>query len=158
MTQKDIERKQLVLIEYLQGLVTDFSDNIWKVKAEYSTNDNDKRIITVQETQGRKIVFYGECAPLFNYYIIDIYGLSIQENKNLSLLIGSLIGKSIFINVVYVEDKVTYNEKWQIIFKQYTNPQAVEYMDIKRIGYNAVLQCIVNKVASTEVIRKNRRK
>lgn len=151
MTQKDIERKQLVLISYLQELVNDFSDNAWKVKAEYSTNDNDKRVITVQESTGQKIVFYGDCTPLFNYYMIDIYGLSIQENKNLSLFIGSLIGKSVLIDITYTEDGKTYAEKWQVIFKQYTNPQAIEYMDIRRVGYNAILQCIVNKVASQEV-------
>ena len=32
----------------------------WKVKAEYSTNDNDKRVITIQETQGNKVVFGGK--------------------------------------------------------------------------------------------------
>ena len=44
------------------------------------------------------------------------------------------------------ENNNTYEEKWQIIFSQWVNPQAVEYLDIRRIGYNSTLKCIVNKV------------
>ena len=106
MTQKDIERKQIIFIEYLQDILNEYATNDWKVKAEYSTNDNDSRVITVQEVQGQKIVFYGDCTPLFNYYMIDIYGLSIQENKNISLLIGNLIGKSVLIDVNYTDDRI----------------------------------------------------
>ena len=52
-------------------------------------------------------------------------------------------------DVNYTDDKNnTYAEKWQIIFKQFSNPQAIEYLDIRRVGYNATMQCIVNKVAS----------
>lgn len=142
MMQKDLENKQLILIEYLQNLVNEYTNEKWKIKAEYSTNDNDSRVITVQEQSGEKIVFYGDIAPLYNYYMIDIYGLSIQECKNLSVMFGNLIGKSVII------DKI--NEKWQIIFSQYVNPQAIEYMDIKRVGYNATLKCIVNKVWKKE--------
>lgn len=142
MTQKDLENKQLILIEYLQKLVDEYTTDKWKIKAEYSTNDNDKRVITIQEQTGEKIVFYGDIAPLYNYYMVDIYGLSIQECKNLSIMFGNLIGKSIKI------DKET--EKWQIIFSQYVNPQAIEYLDIKRVGYNATLKCIVNKIWKKE--------
>ena len=142
MTQKDLENKQLILIEYLQKLVDKYTTEKWKIKAEYSTNDNDKRVITIQEQTGEKIVFYGDITPLYNYYMVDIYGLSIQECKNLSIMFGNLIGKSIKI------DKNT--EKWQIIFSQYVNPQAIEYMDIKRVGYNATLKCIVNKIWKKE--------
>ena len=45
MTIEDIERKQLILIDYIQELVDNFTSKDWKVKAEYSTNDNDKRVI-----------------------------------------------------------------------------------------------------------------
>lgn len=147
MTFNDIERKQLIVIKYLQEVIDNYSSNQWKVKAEYSTNDNDKRVITCQEQPGQKIVFYGDCVPLFNYYMIDIYGLSIQECKNISLVFGNLIGKSILLEDTITKDNVKYEEKWQIIFKQFTNPQPIEYMDIRRIGYNSVFQCIVNKVA-----------
>jgi hypothetical protein len=147
MTQKDVERKQLILIDYLQELVNNYATENWKVKAEYSTNDNDKRVITVQEQDGNKAVFYGDCTPLFNYYMIDIYGLSIQENKNLSLMIGSLIGKNIIRDVKNKDDDGNIvNEKWQLMFMQWVNPQAIEYLDIKRVGYNSTLKCVVNKV------------
>lgn len=131
MTDSDIKRKNLILIEYLQGLYPS-----WKFKAEYSTNDNDIKVIVIQEQMGEKVVFYGDCPPLFNYYSIQIFGTSIQECKEMSVEIGNLIGKSI-----------TYqkgNETWQFIFKQFSNPQAIEYMDIRRVGYTATLKCVVN--------------
>lgn len=144
MTQKDLENKQLILIEYLQNLVNEYTTDKWKIKAEYSTNDNDKRVITIQEQTGEKMVFYGDIAPLYNYYMVDIYGLTIKECKELSLLIGNLIGKS---ERIEVENKETNKlERWQIIFTQYVNPQAIEYMDIRRVGYNSTLQCIISKI------------
>ena len=74
----DITEKNLVLISYLQSLYEDYL-----VKAEYSTNDNDKKVIVVQEQPGQKVVFFGDISPLFNYYQINIYGMSIRENKNI---------------------------------------------------------------------------
>lgn len=135
----DIELKQLVMIDFLKDYIDDDS---FKIKAEFSTNDNDDKVITVQEQTGEKIVFYGECEPLYNYYMIDIYGKSIQEEKNLSLLIQQLIGTN---NIV----KKQVNGKtqtWQIMVKQFSNFQPIEYLDIRRVGYNATMQCIVNKI------------
>lgn len=135
----DIELKQLVMIDFLKDYIDDDS---FKIKAEFSTNDNDAKVITVQEQTGEKIVFYGECEPLYNYYMIDIYGKSIQEEKNLSLLIQQLIGTN---NIV----KKQVNGKtqtWQIMVKQFSNFQPIEYLDIRRVGYNATMQCIVNKI------------
>ena len=135
----DIELKQLVVIDFLKNYIDDDS---FKIKAEFSTNDNDDKVITVQEQTGEKIVFYGECEPLYNYYMIDIYGKSIQEEKNLSLLIQQLIGTN---NIV----KKQVNGKtqtWQIMVKQFSNFQPIEYLDIRRVGYNATMQCIVNKI------------
>ena len=135
----DIELKQLVMIDFLKDYIDDDS---FKIKAEFSTNDNDAKVITVQEQTGEKIVFYGECEPLYNYYMIDIYGKSIQEEKNLSLLILQLIGTN---NIV----KKQVNGKtqtWQIMVKQFSNFQPIEYLDIRRVGYNATMQCIVNKI------------
>lgn len=135
----DIELKQLVMIDFLKDYIDDDS---FKIKAEFSTNDNDDKVITVQEQTGEKIVFYGECEPLYNYYMIDIYGKSIQEEKKLSLLIQQLIGTN---NIV----KKQVNGKtqtWQIMVKQFSNFQPIEYLDIRRVGYNATMQCIVNKI------------
>lgn len=150
MTQSDIERKQLILIDYIQSLLNSNSTETWKVKAEYSTNDNDIRVVTIQEQAGNKVVFYCDCVPLFNYYLFVIYGLSIQENKNISLLIGNLIGNNIIVSSTYNDGTKTYDEKWQIMFKQFSNPQAVAYEDIRRVGYNMTFQCIVNKISSKE--------
>lgn len=142
MTIDDIKRKNLILIDYINSILEDY-----EVKAEYSTNDNDKRVIVVQEQAGQKVVFYGDIPPLFDYYMVNIYGLSIQENKETSVILGNLIGKSVLIDVENIIDNVTYDEKWQIIFKQYTNPQAIMYEDIRRVGYTSTLKCIVNLVA-----------
>lgn len=146
MTQKDIKRKQLILIDYIQELVNDYTTEKWKVKAEYSTNDNDKRVITIQEQTGEKTVFYGNITPMFNYYMFDIYGLSIQECKNISLMLGYLIGKNV-IREVNNNGKL---EKWQIMFIQWANPQPIEYLDIRRVGYNATYKCVVNKIYEEE--------
>lgn len=149
MTQKDVERKQLILINYIQELVNNYTTKQWKAKAEYSTNDNNKRVITIQEQTGQKEVFFGNCDPLYNYYMIDIYGLSIKECKDLSVLIGTLIGKNIVRDVKYTDDEGnTYNEKWQLMFMQWVNPQPIEYLDIRRVGYNSTLKCVVGKIYS----------
>ena len=142
MTRELLEKKQLILIKYLQSIVSGYTTDKWKIKAEYSTNDNDSRVIIVQEQSGQKQVFYGDILPMYNYYMIDIYGLTIKECKELSLLIGNLIGKSERIEV----ENNGKLERWQIIFTQYVNPQAIEYMDIRRVGYNATLQCIISKI------------
>lgn len=130
----DITKKNLVLISYLQSLFDDYI-----VKAEFSTNDKDKKVIVVQEQPGQKVVFFGDISPLFNYYQVNIMGMSIQENKNIATQIGELIGQMEIIDYD--------NEKWQIIFKQYSNPQAIEYYDIRRVGYSMIFQCIVNKIS-----------
>ena len=126
--------KQEVLISYLQSILPTY-----KLKAEYSTNDDDLKVIVVQEQPGNKIVFFGDIDPLFNYYEVQIYGKSIRENKETANQIGDLIGK----HIIHEYDK----DKYQIIFKQYSNPQAIEYMDIRRVGYTATLQCIISQVA-----------
>lgn len=126
--------KNEVLISYLQSLFENYL-----VKAEFSTNDKDERVIVVQEQPGQKIVFFGDIDPMFNYFQVNVYGLTIRENYTTANTIGSLIGK----RVMY-----TYKgQLWEIIFKQYSNPQAIEYIDIRRVGYTATLQCIISQVA-----------
>lgn len=134
-TMNDIKQKELVFIDYIKSII---NDNSWKVKAEYSTNDNDTKVIVVQEQTGNKIVFYDDITPLYNYYMITIYGTSIQEEKEMSLLLQQLIGHNDLIE----KD----NHTWQILIKQFTNFQPIEYLDIRRVGYNATMQCIVNKI------------
>ena len=144
MTTQEIERKQLVLIQFLQDTI---NDNSWKFKAEYSTNDDDKKVIVVQEQTGQKVVFYGDITPLYNYYLIDIFGNSIREAKNMSLLLGYLIGTNNTITYTFTQNSEEITEKWQIIIKQFSNFQPIEYQDIRRVGYTGTMQCIVNKIS-----------
>lgn len=134
MTQDDVQKKNLVLITYLDSIIDGY-----KVKAEYSTNDADTNVIVVQEDSGEKIVFYDNDIPLFNYYTINIYGDNIKNEKETSVIIGQLIGQSVLVNFE--------NHKWQIIFMQMANPRTIEYMDIRRVAYTTTLKCIVNCVA-----------
>lgn len=144
MTTAEIQRKQLVLIQFLQNTI---NDNNWKFKAEYSTNDDDEKVIVVQEQTGEKVVFYGDITPLYNYYLIDIFGNSIREAKNMSLLLGYLIGTNNTITYTFTQNNEEITEKWQIIIKQFSNFQPIEYQDIRRVGYTGTMQCIVNKIS-----------
>lgn len=136
MTLQEVELKQEVLIKYLKGVLNDSS---FKIKAEYSTNDKDTKVIVVQEQTGQKVVFYGDVSPLYNYYEIVIFGSSIREEKNISILFGELIGENAIVD--YKEDK------WQIIIKQLSNPQTIEYQDIRRVGYSMIFQAVINKIS-----------
>jgi hypothetical protein len=138
MTEQDIKNKNLVLLTYLQSII-----NGYKFKAEYSTNDNDLKVIVCQEESGEKIVFYDNDKPLFNYFTINTYGNNIREEKETSVVLGNLIGKSVIIDFV----NGTEIQKWQLIFMQLINPRPIQYMDIRRIGYTMTLKCIVNRVA-----------
>lgn len=143
MTEADIKNKNQVLISYLDSIINGF-----KVKAEYSTNDNDLKVIVCQEESGEKIVFYDNDNPLFNYYMINVYGDNIKEEKETSVSIGNLIGKSVVFDYVIKENnKPTVTQKWQLIFMQMTNPRAIQYMDIRRVAYTMTLKCIVNRIA-----------
>ena len=142
MTLEDIKNKNLVLIEYLNSIIDGY-----KIKAEYSTNDNDIKVIVVQETSGQKVVFY-DGSSLFNYYNIDIFGDSIKDCKETSIIIGNLIGSNVYLDYVVTDknnNKVT--QKWQIMFKQFSNPRTIAYEDIRRVSYTATLQCIVNRIS-----------
>lgn len=138
MDNNDLKHKNLALIDYLRKIIPNYV-----VRAEYSTNDEDKEVIVVQETSGQKIVFY-EANPLYNYYNIDIFGLSIQSAKEVSVEIGNLIGQNIYFDW---ERKNKETEKWQIMVKQFDNPRTIEYSDIRRVSYTMTLQCIVNRIA-----------
>lgn len=125
-------KKNDVLIQFLKTIVTDY-----KIKAEYSTNDNDIKVIIVQEVDGEKTVFFDTNNKLFNYFQITIFGEKISEQKQVADLLGDLIGQMNYYS--------TTKEKWQLIFKQVINPQTIEYQDIRRVGYNLTLKLIINK-------------
>lgn len=142
MTEQDIKNKNLVLISYLNTLITGF-----KIKAEYSTNDDDIKVIVVTETSGEKVVFYDNNNALFNYYDIQIYGDNIEECKNIAVEIGNLIGQMTIFDYEVKTKTGTETQKWQLIFQQFANPRTIQYMDIRRIAYTMTLKCVVNRVA-----------
>ena len=133
MSEQDIKNKNLVLIDYLRSIINDY-----KIKAEYSTNDNDIQVIVVQETSGQKIVLW-KTKPIYNYYDVNIYGDNIQNAKNVSVEIGNLIGNNIYFE--------WNNQQWQIMIKQFSNPRTIAYEDIRRVSYTMTLQCIVNRIS-----------
>lgn len=133
MTDTDIKNKNKVLIDFLRSQINNFI-----IKAEYSTNDEDKNVIVVQEEAGQKVVFYGT-TPIYNYYNIDIFGTNIQAAKDVSVDIGNLIGNNIYFN--------WKNQKWQILIKQFSNPRTLEWSDIRRVSYTMTLQVIINRIA-----------
>ena len=133
MSEQDIKNKNLVLISYLNSIINDY-----KIKAEYSTNDNDIQVIVVTETSGVKTVLWGT-DPLYNYYDVNIYGNNIQNAKETSVKIGNLIGQNIYYK--------WNNQNWQIMIKQFANPRTIAYEDIRRIAYTSTLQCIVNRIS-----------
>ena len=139
----DIYDRELVVIDMLRNLI---NDSTWKVKSEFSTNDNDTKVVVCQEQTGNKVIFYGNCDPIYNYYNIEVFGTNIKEEKEMSLLIQSLIGQDIYLS------RTSNNEKWkwQVIVKQFSNFQPIEYMDIRRVGYTATMLCIVNKIYKEE--------
>ena len=137
MTDTDIKNKNLVLCDYLDSIITGF-----KVKAEYSTNDNDIKVVVVQETSGEKVILW-QASPLYNYYNVDIYGDNIKEAKDISVEIGNLIGQNIYFDYTYEKE----TQKWQIMIKQFANPRTIFYDDIRRVAYSMTLQCIVNRIA-----------
>lgn len=134
MSDADIKNKNLVVIDFLKSIITDY-----KIKAEYSTNDNDDKVIVVQEQSGNKVIMF-DADPIYNYYEIDIFGTSIKDAKDTSVEIDNYIGKNVYLDW-------NKNEKWQIMIKQFSNPRTIEYMDIRRVAYALTLQCIVNRIA-----------
>ena len=133
MTNEDIKNKNKVLIDFLKSITEGFT-----IRAEYSTYDEDKNVIVVQEESGSKIIFYN-ANPIYNYYNIDIFGTNIQVSKNVSVDIGNLIGNNIYFN--------WKNQKWQIMVKQFSNPRTLEWSDIRRVSYTMTLQCIINRIS-----------
>ena len=133
MTETDIKNKNKVLIDYLRSII-----NNYVVRAEYSTNDDDKEVIVVQEESGAKVILW-ETTPIYNYYNIDIFGKNIQSAKDISVEIGNLIGNNIYFN--------WKDQRWQIMVKQFSNPRTLEWSDIRRVSYTMTLQCIINRIS-----------
>lgn len=142
MTEQDIKNKNKVLIDYLRSIINGFV-----IRAEYSTYDDDKNVIVVQEESGSKVVFF-EANPIYNYYNIDIFGTNIQVSKEVSVDIGNLIGNNIYFEWEFInKDKVKETQNWQILIKQFSNPRTLEWSDIRRVSYTMTLQVIINRIS-----------
>ena len=115
--------KNLILIEYLKTLISGFV-----FKAEYSTNDENLKVVVVTQRPTEKQVLW--CGKkLFEAFQIEIFGDSMREAKEVANRIGELIGD----NVIFTYDDYG-NEQYQIMFMQISNPQSIMYEDIRRIG------------------------
>ena len=124
--------KNLILINYLQTLSTGYT-----FKSEYSTNDEDLKVVVVSQRPTEKVVLY--CGKkLFEAFQIEIFGDSIRDEKELANIIGDLIGE----NITTEYD----NKKYQIMFMQISNPQSIVYEDIRRVAYTLVLRTLINEI------------
>lgn len=139
--------KQGVLIDYISELVGDK----YIVKPEYSTDYKDIQVIVVQEQSGEKVVFFGNVDAMNDYFEINIFATSIRKAKETANLLGRLIGQSVYRDYEVEENNKKYKDKWKIIFKQYSNPQTINYQDIRRVSYALTLQCIISKVFRKEI-------
>ena len=123
--------KNLVLIEFLRTICVDYM-----IKSEISSNDDDVSVIVVQMSTGSIEVMFKDY--LYDNFTIEIFGQSIREQKQTAYEIGHLCG----------ENKIfEYNgKKYQILFKQMSNPTNIFYEDIRRVGYTLTLQTIINEI------------
>ena len=123
--------KHMVLIKYLETL-----DNTFKYKSEYSTPDNDKKVVVVSMRPGEKEVLWDDV--INDYFEIQIFGGSILEEKTFASTLGDLIGQIVYI---------TYDNKdYSIVISQISNPQSIAYEDIRRVGYTLTLKTIINEI------------
>ena len=129
--------KNLVLINYLTEQKTALGLKDFKIKSEYSLDDKDINVVLVQMQSGEKEVLY--CGNINDYFMIQIFGQSIREEKQIAVELNELIGRN---------EITTYNgDKWQIMFMQFNNAQTIAYQDIQRVGYTLTLKTIINKIS-----------
>lgn len=127
--------KNLVLINYLKEQTNLGLEN-FKIKSEYSLDDKDINVVVVQMQSGEKEVLF--CGDLNDYFMIQIFGQSIREEKQIAVQLNELIGENVL---------TTYNgDIYQIMFMQFNNAQTIMYQDIQRVGYTLTLKTIINKI------------
>lgn len=123
--------KNLVLIEFLRTICAGYT-----IKSEISSNDDDISVIVVQMSTGSIEVMFKDY--LYDNFTIEIFGQSIREQKQTAYEIGHLCGENVTFE---------YNgKKYQILFKQMSNPTHIYYDDIRRVGYTLTLQTIINEI------------
>jgi hypothetical protein len=124
--------KNLILIKYLQTLTNDYI-----FKSEYSTNDQNLKVVVVSIRPTEKEVLY-DGKKLFEAFQIEIFGDSIRSEKDLAVTIGELIGDNVTIEYE--------GKNYQIMFQQISNPQSIMYEDIRRVGYTLILRTLINEI------------
>lgn len=124
--------KNLILIKYLQTLTNDYI-----FKSEYSTNDQNLKVVVVSVRPTEKEVLY-DGKKLFDAFQVEIFGDSIRSEKDLAVTIGELIGDNVTIEYE--------GKNYQIMFQQISNPQSIMYEDIRRIGYTLILRTLINEI------------
>lgn len=129
--------KNLILINYLKENATDLGISNFKVKSEYSLDDKDINVVVVQMADGDKEVLYGN-QKLNDYFLIQIFGQSIRQEKAISIALNELIGNNVKTNYE--------NKNYQILFMQFSNAQTIMYEDIQRVGYTLTLKTIINEI------------
>ena len=133
--------KNLILIEYLKAYTSKVVDNKvvndYLFKSEYSTNDDDLKVVVVtQRPTEKQVLFCGK--KIFDAFQIEIFGDSMRSEKAMANKIGDLIGDNVTI---------TYeNKNYQIMFMQVSNPQSIAYEDIRRVAYTMILRTIINEI------------
>lgn len=124
--------KNLILIKYLQTLTNDYI-----FKSEYSTNDQNLKVVVVSVRPTEKeVLFCGK--KLFDAFQVEIFGDSIRSEKDLAVTIGELIGDNVTIEYE--------GKNYQIMFQQISNPQSIMYEDIRRVGYTLILRTLINEI------------
>jgi hypothetical protein len=124
--------KNLILIKYLQTLTNDYI-----FKSEYSTNDQNLKVVVVSVRPTEKEVLY-DGKKLFDAFQVEIFGDSIRSEKDLAVTIGELIGDNVTIDYE--------GKNYQIMFQQISNPQSIMYEDIRRVGYTLILRTLINEI------------
>lgn len=127
--------KNLILINYLKNANLGLTN--FKIKSEYSLDDKDINVVVVQMQEGDKEVLYDNL-KMNDYFMIQIFGQSIREEKSIAVALNELIGN----NVTTTYDKKNY----QILFMQFSNAQTIVYEDIQRVGYTLTLKTIINEI------------
>lgn len=129
--------KNLILINYLKENKNALGLSNFKIKSEYSLDDKNINVIVVQMQEGEKQVLYDN-NKINNYFMIQIFGQSIREEKSIAVGINELIGNN--------ELTEYNNKKYQLLFMQYSNAQTIMYEDIQRVGYTLTLKTIINEI------------
>ena len=75
---------------------------------------------------------------LYDYFLIEIFGQSIREEKAIATTLNDLIGNNIITEY--------NNKKYQILFMQFSNAQTIMYEDIQRVGYTLTVRVVLNEI------------